>query len=83
MRGMKEICDNIRVRFDEMDRARERSLGHSRQIIRHSGDAIKAIHRGEWEKADELIEETGRMVREVAAELTAALGGVAPEPKAS
>ena len=45
MRGMKEICDNIRVRFDEMDRARERSLGYSRQIIRHSGDAIKAIHR--------------------------------------
>lgn len=65
MRGMKEICDNIRVRFDEMDRARERSLGHSRQIIRHSGDAIKAIHRGEWDKADALIEETGKMVREV------------------
>lgn len=65
MRGMKEICDQIRVRFDETDRARERSLGLSRQIIRNSGDAIKAIHRGEWDRADQLIEEIGRTVREV------------------
>ncbi len=65
MRGMNEICDHIRVRFDDMDRAREQSLGISRRIIRNSGDAIKAIHRGEWEQADALIAETGEMVRHV------------------
>jgi translin len=65
MRGMNEICDQIRVRFDEMDRARERSLGLCRQIIRDSGDAIKAIHRGEWDRADELVQETGALVRQV------------------
>lgn len=65
MRGMKEICDNIRVRFDETDRARERSLDYSRQIIRNSGDAIKAIHRGEWEAADSLVSEIQAMVKQV------------------
>jgi translin len=65
MRGMKEICDHIRVRFDEMDRAREHSLGISRRIIRNSGDAIKAIHRGEWDRADELVRETGDLVKQV------------------
>jgi translin len=65
MRSMKEICDHIRVRFDDMDRAREQSLGISRRIIRNSGDAIKAIHRGEWDQADTLVAETGDMVRQV------------------
>jgi translin len=65
MRGMKEICDHIRVRFDDMDRARERSLGLSRRIIRNSGDAVKAIHRGEWDRADELVRETGDLVKQV------------------
>jgi translin len=65
MRGMNEICDHIRVRFDDMDRAREHSLGLSRRIIRNSGDAIKAIHRGEWDRADELVQETGNLVKQV------------------
>ena len=65
MRGMKEICDHIRLRFDEMDRAREHSLGISRRIIRNSGDAIKAIHREEWDRADELVRETGDLVKQV------------------
>ena len=65
MRGMNEICDHIRVRFDDMDRAREHSLGLSRRIIRNSGDAIKAIHRGEWDRADQLVNETGDLVKQV------------------
>ena len=65
MHGIREICDNIRIRFDEMDRAREQSLNVSRRIIRNSGDAIKAIHRGEWDQADALVSETGAMVRQV------------------
>jgi translin len=65
MRGMNEICDHIRVRFDDMDRAREHSLGLARRIIRNSGDAIKAIHRGEWDRADELVNETGDLVKQV------------------
>ncbi|HEY3273140.1 MAG TPA: haloacid dehalogenase [Methanocella sp.] len=62
---MKEICDHIRVRFDDMDRAREHSLGLSRRVIRNSGDAIKAIHREEWDRADQLINETGDLIKQV------------------
>lgn len=65
MRSMKEICDTIRTRFDAMDEARERSLALSRKIIRSSGDAIKAIHREEWDHADELVRETGDLVLQV------------------
>ena len=65
MSGIQEICDNVRARFDAMDRAREQALGISRRIIRNSGDAIKALHRGEWAQADQLIDETGALVRQV------------------
>lgn len=65
MREMSDICEGIRTRFDAMDEARERSLDASRKITRYSGDAIKAIHRGEWERADKMMVETGKLVREV------------------
>ena len=65
MPSMKEICDVIRARFDAMDAARERSLAISRKITRDSGDAIKAIHREEWDRADALVCETGDLVLEV------------------
>lgn len=65
MREMKDICEGIRSRFDAMDEARERSLDASRKITRFSGDAIKAIHRGEWERADAMMVETGKLIREV------------------
>lgn len=53
--GIEEICDRIRARFDAMDKAREQSLALSRKITRYSGDAIKAIHRGEWDQSEKLI----------------------------
>jgi len=65
MHGMKEICDGIRRRFDAMDEARERSLALSRKITRNSGDAIKAIHRGEWDQAQQLIDGTRELVKQV------------------
>ena len=62
---MKEICDGIRERFDAMDDARERSLALSRRITRNSGDAIKAIHRGEWDQAQQLIDGTRELIKQV------------------
>ncbi|WP_424356913.1 haloacid dehalogenase [Methanocella sp. MCL-LM] len=63
--GIKDICDTIRVRFDSMDKAREQSLALSRKITRNSGDAIKAIHREEWEQSARLIDETRALVLQV------------------
>src|SRR5271157_530310 len=62
MESMKDICDDIRSRFDKMDNARESALAASRKITRNSGDSIKAIHREEWEQAESLMKETREIV---------------------
>ena len=62
MESMKDICDDIRSRFDKMDNARESALAASRKITRNSGDSIKAIHREEWEQAESLMKETKEIV---------------------
>lgn len=63
--GIEEICDTVRMRFDAMDKAREQSLALSRKITRNSGDAIKAIHREEWDQSRKLIDETRALVLQV------------------
>lgn len=63
--SIDNICDGIRARFDAMDGAREKSLAISRKITRNSGDAIKAIHREEWDQSRQLIGETRELVLQV------------------
>ncbi|BAI60814.1 putative translin [Methanocella paludicola SANAE] len=55
MGSLKDISDSIRARFDAMDKAREGALAATRKITRNSGDAIKAIHRGERAQAESLL----------------------------
>jgi translin len=47
----------LRRRFDEKMRAREEALPAARQAIRSSANAIRAIHRGDSEEAQRLMEE--------------------------
>lgn len=62
---VRAICAKIRQNFDLKDRARERALAISREVIRNSANAIRAIHREEFEPAKKLLEETGRLVKEM------------------
>ena len=62
---LRAICAKIRQSFDVKDRARERALPISREVIRNSANAIRAIHREEFDQAHRLIEETGRLVKEM------------------
>jgi len=41
--------------FGAKHAAREASLAHARLLIRHSGNAIRAVHRREWATADDLL----------------------------
>ncbi|HYU14928.1 MAG TPA: hypothetical protein VEL05_02605, partial [Candidatus Acidoferrum sp.] len=43
--------------FDEKMAAREVALPASRQAIRSSANAIRAVHRAEWDRAHELMDE--------------------------
>jgi translin len=61
---LKPICEKIRLRFDAEDSAREAGLTRSREIIRNSANAIRSIHRGEYEDALALMDDSGRLLRE-------------------
>lgn len=52
---VEEISERIRAHLNEKNAARERALANSREVIRSSALAIRAIHRNEIDRARELI----------------------------
>lgn len=50
-RKLESIADRIRQRFAQQDEAREKALTLSRETIRYSSNAIRALHRQEMAKA--------------------------------
>ncbi len=46
------------------NRAREQALAISREVIRFSANAIRAVHRGEFEEARLLIQQAGRRLED-------------------
>lgn len=50
------LSGTFQERFDAKMTARESALSASRRSIRSSANAIRAIHRGEWETAHDLME---------------------------
>ncbi|MXY46811.1 MAG: haloacid dehalogenase [Chloroflexi bacterium] len=61
---LRAIADSSRQSLAETDRARERALRLSREMIRHCADSIRAIHRGEFEAARGLIGSAAALVDE-------------------
>lgn len=49
------LPDEVRSILDSRFAAREQAIAGSRQVIRAAANAIRALHRSELEKADELI----------------------------
>ena len=54
---LSAVANELRNRFDSKTRAREIGLSSSRSAIRACGNAIRALHRYEWDKTEELIGE--------------------------
>lgn len=69
------IIPRILANFAEKNEARERALAASRTLIRQSANAIRAVHRGEFEQAAAMLDEA-RVVRDRAVEALAAHGDV-------
>ena len=61
---LRAIADGTRQSLADTDRARERALRLSREMIRHCADSIRAIHRGEFEAARGLIGNASALVAE-------------------
>lgn len=66
---ISRVTENILARLDLVNSARERALAETRQLTRLSANAIRAVHRGDFALADELLSEA----RRIKEQLTAAL----------
>jgi translin len=62
---LKSICEKIRTQFDAKDAAREKALTRSREVIRNSANAIRAVHRAEFKEAQALMEQSAQLLAEV------------------
>jgi len=62
---LEAIAAELRPHFVAEDEAREKALRSCRQVIRHSADAIRAVHRQEQDKAKGLLDSAYELLREL------------------
>ncbi|MGQ9546706.1 MAG: haloacid dehalogenase [Dehalococcoidia bacterium] len=66
---LEAIAAELRPHFAAEDAAREKALRSCRQIIRHSADAIRAVHRQDYAKARELVDSAHELLRRLSHDL--------------
>lgn len=52
MDDLLRISDSIRAAFVSKNAARDSAISRSRDLIRHCSEAIRAVHRREWDAAE-------------------------------
>ena len=62
--NLDSVADQIRLSFSAKDAAREKVLPLCREVIRHSSNAIRAIHRQEFDQATELLKSAHKLIDE-------------------
>lgn len=53
------LPDDVRSILDARFEAREKAITESRKVIRSAANAIRSLHRSEWDEADRLIDDSG------------------------
>ena len=61
---LSEIGATVIDELTERNRDRELALGVSREVIRFSANAIRAVHRGDFDVARDLIGKGGTRLQE-------------------
>ncbi len=56
MNNLEQICETIRLDLEERNAARDKAIVLSRQLVRHCSESIRAIHRREWDVANQKLE---------------------------
>jgi len=64
--NLEAIAEKIRLYFAAKDAAREKALRLSREVIRHSANAIRAVHRQEEASAEQLLSSARALLGELA-----------------
>ena len=62
--NLEPIANKIRKSFAAKDAAREQVLPLYREVIRHCGNAIRAVHRQEFEQAGKLLKSARNLLDE-------------------
>jgi len=62
--NLEAIAQRIRADFSEKDAAREKALRRCREAIRYSANAIRAVHRGEFEHASSSLDSAYEQLQE-------------------
>jgi translin len=62
MGRLEDIAERIHQSLEERTAARDRALTHARTLTRHCANAIRAIHRDEYDHAEEHISEARLLV---------------------
>jgi len=62
--GLASLMDDVRKQFDAKHAAREQSLALCRDALRHSANAIRAVHRNEFDGAEKLLAEAKTMLEQ-------------------
>jgi len=62
--NLESIAARLRESFSTKDAARERVLPLCREVIRHCGNAIRAVHRQEFDQAAELLQSARNLLSE-------------------
>jgi translin len=61
---LNDIAQRALEALESRHQTREKVLALSRRLIRHSANTIRAVHRGEFEKAEEMLDEGRGLVEE-------------------
>ena len=56
MNDLSSVTDHIRAELEARSDVRDHAIRRSRQLIRHCANSIRAMHRGEFERARDLLE---------------------------
>lgn len=68
-KNLEAVAEKIRLYFSAKDAAREKTLRLSREIIRYSANAIRAVHRQEETSAEQLLNSARSLLQELGREV--------------
>ncbi|HII07100.1 MAG TPA: translin family protein [Methanotrichaceae archaeon] len=63
--SLDDLAEDISSYFEAKDQAREEALQLTRVVIRRCGAAIRSIHRGEFDRAQDLMDQAGEVLARI------------------
>ncbi len=69
--NLESIADQIRQTFSAKDAAREKALPLCREVIRHCSQAIRALHRQEFDQAEKRLQSARNLLNQAKQAVTA------------